>query len=889
MRCRPGCTMKCTRRWRRAASAHLFIILFCLVKGGRSVRAVADYDRWVWAKWEPFCSLSQHMIAVGACAEVYLSAQSSLGLRERLSKWLGLDERDGLKAIAYLFSLHDIGKAHAHFQYRKPVVFEGLRDLGYRDILPNGDMRFRHERYGADQLRALWRKQAFRFPGKAGDLFAGVIGLHHQGKIVPESPGTPEMWKRIQSDLERRMRGLFDADVAEPTVRNADALGILLTALLILCDWVASSFEFGVFDGDDDCACRTWALERAGKTLRSFGLISDADRAFPDDSDFCAFWPQIPRNGMRPLQRACETLHRQPSMLTIIEAPPGEGKTEAALYLAGGLCARMNLHGIYMALPTAATSNQMVGRVSTLLAEHGMGRARLLHGSAWMLDERSAPAEALSLEDDAAAAADWLRPLRRGLLSENAVGTVDQAMSAVLLIKYGMLRLAGLAEKVLIIDEIHAYDAYMSEIIARLLDWCRALQIPVILLSATLQRTQKEKYLRCYTADVSAASDPAYPLMTCVGTGGDVSCHAVAGTYIHARFVFIPDRRLGDIAAMAELARERTRHGGCLCVMLNTVARAQAVYLELKKRGQTDVMLFHARFRMRRRGEIERECLRVFGRGQERPERMILVCTQVVEQSLDVDFDGMITEIAPMDLLIQRAGRVHRHAGVRRPKGLERREIIVFTPGDDADVDLEARYLPFGTIYAPCVLNNTEAWLGQGRGLRVPEDVRACIEAVYSAFDEAAMTAYIQKRAQDDAAEIAAQGCIYDRPSSDRFFGRIRSRAQAFCMEDSEDPGDRMRRGGARTRNGQDSACVAFLPKDFEWPEGDEKRQAEAVLRESVNLRLTNELYESTIKIVDEKNRYLRHCTVLKPQEDGDYILGGQRWLADDELGVRRG
>ncbi|MFR6378830.1 MAG: DEAD/DEAH box helicase [Evtepia sp.] len=180
--------------------------------------------------------------------------------------------------------------------------------------------------------------------------------------------------------------------------------------------------------------------------------------------------------------------------MVLIEAPMGEGKTEAGIYAALQMARQWKKHGFYVGLPTSATSNQMVGRMREFLALHGLeDTVRLLHSMAWLVDE-DLPEMQFDTEEKAYAAR-WLLPVRRGLLAPYAVGTVDQAMMAVLMVKYGVLRLLGLAQKTLVIDELHSYDVYMSELIERLLEWCKALEIPVVMLS---RRCRRRKKRRCY-------------------------------------------------------------------------------------------------------------------------------------------------------------------------------------------------------------------------------------------------------------------------------------------------------------------------------------------------------------------------------------------------------
>ena len=822
---------------------------------------------------------------------VYLKAASSEGIRKLLSNWLGMEETETIRTAAYVFSMHDIGKAHPAFLFQVEEIKAEWVESGYCDMtryIP--ETNFRHEAYSEVVVKQYWEENGL-FPKKVSEMLAAVIHLHHQGKNEDSNKKCGrigEPWLGIQNDLELRMRKLFCPKKieSEEQVINRDALGVLLTGLLVLSDWVASSERFGFCDPNtDDVSCRTWALARAYEVLKAYGLISDQGEAFPRQNEFDAFWRQISRENMRPLQKACERIGGQSALLTIIEAPPGEGKTEAALYLAGQLCKAMDKRGIYMALPTMATSNQMVGRVRALMRSHDLGETRLLHGSAWMLDDISTDA-AFSMNEDAVEAANWLRPLRRALLSENAVGTVDQAMAAVLKVKYGMLRLTGLANKVLIVDEIHAYDVYMTRILVCLMQWCRAMRIPVILLSATLHRRQKEDYLRCFTDAPLTEDLQAYPLITRVDMQGRVNVFPVEGTYMRTECQYRTLPLLDDAEKLVRHILERTRNGGCYCVMLNTVGRAQQVYRALREAGETQVMLFHARFRMRRRAEIEEECLRVFGRGGDRPKRMILVCTQVVEQSLDLDFDGMISELAPIDLLIQRAGRVHRHAENVRPEGMRRPVLEVLVPTAVALRDPEKRYGVLSAVYETAELKNTEEWLDAGRTVRIPEDVRAAIDEVYEKYNPKDLELYVSKQVKENASRVNAEGCIYREPKENKFFGTLPNQRESLLLSDPDDS-DLIRKG-ARTREGDDTRRVAFLPADFECS-GSKTDCAKRILLESASIRLTkrkgNDKNED-VRYKEIQNKYLRGCEIVQPETDGTYIVEGRKYIADDEVGI---
>lgn len=841
-----------------------------------------DYDLWLWGKKEPFCSLSRHMMAVGACAMEYLKAPSSQGIVLRLQEWMHMNESSVVNTVSYVASLHDIGKAHPCFQSDPSVGNEGLPIFN-----------FRHEQYSEMVLKALWKERGWERP--VCNFFSAVVRIHHQGKGVCDIKGEiPRKWQAIHASLEERMRALFMPHEPAHDMANLDGLGVILSSVLILCDWVASSegFQAEKLPESEDDALLVMLRKRARDILSDYGLIAEKEKAYPRAEGFSAMFPEIPATGMRPLQRACEALDEQKAVLTIIEAPMGEGKTETALYIAGILCETWHKRGIYMALPTAATSNQMVDRVRRLLEAHQSGSARLLHSMAWLLDEKSLPEKGFNMDnaEDAQSAEDWLRPLRRGMLSENAVGTVDQAMAAALRIKYGFLRLAGLSNKVLIIDEIHAYDVFMSTIIARLLEWCWVLTIPVIMLSATMQDKQKKKYLACYGIDSPKLSE-AYPLITQVTEEGAIQQIPVPGTHMRGAVLFRPQCCGASLEQMVHLTLDRAANGGCICIMLNTVRQAQAVYRELKAKGETQVMLFHARFTARRRAEIERTCLNLFGKSRKRPERMILVCTQVVEQSLDVDFDAMITQLAPMDLLLQRAGRVHRHSGNRRPVGMETPVVDVLVPEAGATQAIDKRYIQIGSVYPTCVMKNTERMLQHDRSVMIPDDVRACVEEAYSEISEEELQETIKQQMKDQMSVCEAQGELLPTPKLRRFFAQTPSNALSLSLMDSgEDPFLR----SARTREGTESQRIIFLPTNFpeqtedrEWLRKAMEYSCSYIVRKSREFgptHLTDQGGTDRIKKKDENK--VRGCIVLRADEDGLYRWNGIAFSCTDEYGI---
>ena len=315
----------------------------------------------------------------------------------------------------------------------------------------------------------------------------------------------------------------------------------------------------------------------------------------------------------------------------------------------------------------------------------------------------------------------------------------------------------------------------------------------------------------------------------------------------------------------------------------------------MKKRGETQVMLFHARFTARRRAEIEKISLERFGKGACRPERMILVCTQVVEQSLDVDFDAMISQLAPMDLLLQRAGRVHRHAGNKRPPGMEKPMVEVLVPNGDVK-DIESRYAQIGGVYPVCVMKNTEKIIADGKVVSIPMDIRSCVEAAYEDISNDEMDAAVKQMIMEQLSVCQAKAELLPTPKPDRFFAQLTNVAMSLCKMDADE--DSFLRG-AKTRDGAESQRFIFLPQDF--PERTEdigwlKRAMEyscsIVIKKSKredNKRLTKGDRTNIIHIEEnakEKDEKTRNAIILRENEEGLYRWGDIVYSCSEEYGI---
>jgi CRISPR-associated endonuclease/helicase Cas3 len=401
-----------------------------------------------------------------------------------------------------------------------------------------------------------------------------------------------------------------------------------------------------------------------------------------------------------------------------------------------------------------ATGNAMFRRVRSFLEACDREQApdlQLVHGASF-LNEAFTEIRVSGVWDESegrhdrdanVVAREWFTHKKRALLSEYGVGTVDQALFSILNIKHQFVRLWGLGNRVVILDEVHAYDTYTSGLLEILLRWLHALGSSAIVMSATLPPQRRRALLATYGGDGEAA--PPYPHVTVV-TPGRTETRSF-------RVREMPEYHLQaappDIRNLAQRLTESVDGGGCLACIVNTVQRAQDLYRALgdgvrvanggvvsgKRVGETDVYLFHARYPAEDRHAREETVLRLFGKeSRDRPAQAILIATQVVEQSLDLDFDVMYSDLAPLDLLIQRAGRLHRH---ERSRPAQHSTPTLHVAGLNADDELpELSDHAWDYVYEAYVLLRTWFSLVGVDRIHPARDVQRLIEQVYEAEDE---------------------------------------------------------------------------------------------------------------------------------------------------------
>ncbi len=694
--------------------------------------------RLLWAKSEPFHPLWKHLVDAGCVCEALLPHFGDVPGLTR--EW-----------TVVLVALHDLGKADPEFQCKDAALAQRLRDQGLP--LPDGRTRFRHEAQSSRWLRG-WLRRDLGWSRPSASVVCEAIRGHHGdfgAELQSTWTGDPEVWSRLRAELAHLVVGLFHPPSGTPEPPDdSSATGVLLSGIIVLSDWIASNPELFHYPGlGHDTSPEIYLAQSRAEARRVVAALDFSGTSGTCDGATPAFTELFPGFAPRPIQALLDQRIRERGIATglvIIEDRMGQGKTEAALHLIEHWSRVRTRRGAYLALPTGATSNQMHRRYHEFLraSQPADAAPRLIHGMAW-LAEADSPADTSQTygsDDERLLSREWFRSTRRALLAQHGVGTVDQALMAALNVRFGFLRLFGLSRKVLLVDEVHAYDEYMTVILERLLAWCRCLRIPVILLSATLSQRQKARLAAAYRSELPATPSREYPLVTLLpmdGPAEELSPSQVESAVVTIGIELHPGG-LEDPAGTAALASGLVRDGGCCCVLMNTVAAAQEVYRHLAAPGgcpaETELVLFHARFTAGQRRRLERLVGSRFGKsaGKDgtppRPHRAILVATQVVEQSLDVDFDVMVTQIAPVDLLLQRAGRLHRHCRAR-PESHRHPILHVLLPHPG-----EPDFGSSGLVYDDKEpLLRSYALLLAAPSLRLPDDFRRLIGACYDGGD----------------------------------------------------------------------------------------------------------------------------------------------------------
>ncbi len=618
--------------------------------------------------------------------------------------------------IELVVAAHDVGKVHPHFLEKL------LRSTSYN---PNSFPGLTYADPALDKQVGFHSGVSQAALAGVGPYIPEIAGAHHGKPADPTTIRRPAdevlggvEWQSLRMELVDHLKDFFGT--SWPQVRG-ETEALLYTGLTTVADWIGSGHTFDryvVFTAES-------FAEDIGKAADHAGFVSPSIRKDLSFSDlFHGFSP-------RPMQQEVLTMVTEPGIY-ILEDKMGQGKTEAALAAAYTLLSQGKATGIYFALPTRLTSDAIYDRflryLDVILDETDLHRAGLLHGKSWLYE--------LDFGEEGRPGYSWFEPRKRGLLAPFAVGTIDQALMAVMNVMHGPVRLFGLAGKVVILDEVHTYDAYTGAILDVLISVLSRLGCTVIILSATLADERKRDFLQMKTKE-SEKTAQHYPQLTGVyATQPDVMKRSSPVNTTESQ-VFI-HRISDDREAYAE-ALERAAAGRYVLWIENTVQSAQEAYKVLASRAaenECDAGLLHSRFTGFDRRRIEQIWVGYFGRegrlnsdGRGR----ILVGTQVLEQSLDIDADFLVTRMAPTDMLLQRIGRLWRHPEVDsiRVEGA-RAEVAILLPDRDSYESIDKRsFGPSQFVYAPYVLSRTyEVW-SELDSIMLPNDIRPLIAATY--------------------------------------------------------------------------------------------------------------------------------------------------------------
>ncbi len=694
--------------------------------------------------------LLAHMLDVAASAGLLLKREPG-ATHDWLARAFGLPPKSVGRWIAALAGLHDFGKSIPGFQDKWPEGKARDESAGL-EFAPASLGISDHAGAGAALL-----KEFLSLLGLTPTCTRGILqalSAHHGYNLGIREARKPD--PRVECPAWQTTRKvLFDtywSILAPEGIPSADELSLAsvewLAGLTSVADWIASNQEwFPLGERDDSLMCH---FEKAKKCATdAFGQIGWPDyrpllASTPDTNQLIQRILDHPTIRPRPLQIAGDRLlldARGPSLL-LVEAPMGEGKTELGFIAHLRLQAANQHRGMYIALPTRATGNAIFDRTISFMRAFSDDEhldIQLIHAGA-LLDERVQHLREMWGEPgDSINSSAWFSQRRRGLLSPYGVGTVDQALFATLNVKHHFVRLWGLSNRVVILDEVHAYDTYTSGLIEALLRWLKKLGCSVVVMSATLPLRRRDEFLRAWGVSPEKVTASSYPRLVLADDLGVHSATCASRPLPPIHVVAIDE----TVESLATRALECVSQGGCGAVIVNTVDRAQELYRLLRSSLNEGLTLFHARFPANERAAIEAAVLATFGKGANRPTQALLIATQVAEQSLDIDFDFLLTDLAPVDLVLQRAGRLHRHERTRPEAHAKAR---LFVAGLSAERLPDFKETRWGFVYDPYILGRTWAFLSQESALHLPADIDRLVQTVYG---ESPLPEHLPKEAVD--------------------------------------------------------------------------------------------------------------------------------------------
>lgn len=744
----------------------------------------------------------------------------SEGQRIYIADSMMIEEDEAKFLVMFIGAIHDIGKATPAFQIQRG--FQNSEDL---DLL----LMEKLEREGFSGIKDLELTDRGKTPhAYAGEVIcrlaginrgiASIIGAHHGVPMKEnysltsyveaytanfyqeEKEDSPiyKKWKATQEELLSWALEICGYKNVEDLPRCPKPTQLLLSGLLIMADWIASNEEYfplfslqnevdheledATVNQEDrkkeetqiservESAWLKWTQNQTWEATQFF----DAKQAYQNSFHF------MPRDFQEKV--FTEIAGAEDIGLVILEAPMGCGKTEAALMTAEQLAGKQQCAGVFFGLPTQASSNGIFPRVESWVDSLGQENQeklslRLSHGKAALNEEFQSLSRNCSegIDPDGEKTKyvyvnEWFSGRKKAMLDDFIVGTVDHLLLMALKQKHLMLRHLGFSKKVVIIDEVHAYDAYMGQYLYMVLQWLGAYKVPTIILSATLPIERRKDLMKYYLkgrgikekdiGNFDFLKAESYPLLT-FSKGSEVESFS---DFQEEKEKKVTLYQL-DEENLVDTVKSLGKNGAVIGIIVNTVGRAQRITKDLLEAfPEEEVHLLHSRFIDTDRIKKEEELLKKIGKNAERPKCFIVVGTQVIEQSLDIDFDLMISDLCPVDLLIQRIGRLHRHK-IERPKEHSEAKLYLMGISESFDFEKGSR-----RVYGDYLLIKTQYALGNS--ISIPKDISPLVQEVYGDKDPSLAPDLLKKYEESkkkqkeilDKQKRKAEGFRLDKP-----------------------------------------------------------------------------------------------------------------------------
>lgn len=688
----------------------------------------------LYAKLNPAIRLIDHMKDVGYIAEALMYHGRAFNMITEISKKLNISFDKLAQSICWLCALHDIGKAHPYFIYNMyskasdEVVVDIFQEYLEKGIIKEGIYEYRHERGSRDIIKAYFKENNL----KNSIQFANIITYHHQGKNTDDFMSTTKIeedWQKVHQILikEIEKEWVFQLNDVDLNV-FVNGLFYCILSIMVTSDWIASGKYWQELVNKNLYKFkRDIAKEFIEIHYLSYKPIKDLFKDINWDNAF-----DFKQN---ELQSKIIDVSKTKPQIMFVEYPCGGGKTEAAISAAKYMGADKS--GIYIAMPTMATAKNMSIRMSELSKKVNLN-----------INIPEFDSSALWNDDDMIKIPKelWTSKSRHRLLYPFAVGTIDQILKTMIHYRYGCIGLTGLSDKIIIVDEVHAYDMYMLTELAMLIKWCTFLNVPIILLSATLPSVTKDRLLKAVGYKESARSDQ-YPLITSYSKENGLQLTPV--NCIGKKFKL----NIQEVSNCTEAFKNvvSLNQDGCSAFIERTVDDTWKLY-NYAKDNSINSILFQGRDVLIHKEQKTKDLITLLGKNREnRPKNLSLIATPIIEQSLDIDLDRMYTALAPIDLLIQRFGRVQRHSdiGTIRENQNISIPITIFIPDD---------YDRLTYIYNREILEKTHLKLSTMTEIDTVKDARDLIDFVYD---------NLQNIEKDIRSNMKANAKVIDMPFKD--------------------------------------------------------------------------------------------------------------------------